>query len=70
MLYSDDMSLEGLQQELEECKNDDVSTLFLNASGCNNFIHVTYWKKMVYYVLFRGLHIDDSLPTPLASFLM
>lgn len=24
MLYSDDISLEGLQQELEECKNDDV----------------------------------------------
>ncbi|XP_059446482.1 vacuolar protein sorting-associated protein 52 A-like isoform X2 [Corylus avellana] len=24
MLYSGDMSLEGLQQELEECKNDDV----------------------------------------------
>ena len=45
MLYSDDISLEGLQQELEECKNDDVSTLFINASECNNFILVAYWKK-------------------------
>lgn len=24
-LYSDELSLEGLQEELEECKNDDVS---------------------------------------------
>jgi len=27
-LYSDDISLEGLQQELEECKDDDVSVSF------------------------------------------
>lgn len=25
--FSDDISLEGLQQELEECKNDDVSNI-------------------------------------------
>ncbi|XP_057973232.1 vacuolar protein sorting-associated protein 52 A-like isoform X2 [Malania oleifera] len=25
---SDDVSLEGLQEELEECKNDDVSGIF------------------------------------------
>lgn len=25
LFYSDDISLEGLQQELQECKDDDVS---------------------------------------------
>jgi len=28
LFFSDDVSLEGLQQELEECKNDDVSSVF------------------------------------------
>ena len=28
LLYSDDVSLEGLQEELEECKNDVVSNFF------------------------------------------
>jgi hypothetical protein len=40
MLYSDDISLEGLQQELEECKNDDVITIFINASLF--FSHCTF----------------------------
>lgn len=56
MLYSGDMSLEGLQQELEECKNDDVSTLFINASGCNNFILVAYWKKKWFLMFFLEVY--------------
>jgi hypothetical protein len=36
MLFSDDISLEGLQQELEECKYD----VFINASLFFNFLIV------------------------------
>jgi hypothetical protein len=44
MLFSDDISLEGLQQELEECKND----LFINASLF--FSHCTFSPAMFHYV--------------------
>lgn len=67
ILYSDDISLEGLQQELEECKNDDVSTILSMLLGVINlFLLLT--GKMISYVLVRGLHIDIPFP-PLWSLL-
>lgn len=56
LFFSDDISLEGLQQELEECKNDDVTAChfvlllvtyiycFVNCYWCISYFWLTHYN--------------------------
>ncbi len=60
IFYSDDISLDGLEQELEECKNDDVSYSIINSFGymlindslsCNPFFIVFLYAFSLYFII-------------------
>lgn len=46
LFYSEDISLEGLQQELEECKNDEVSYSSIPYITCiaSSFFFFNFWE--------------------------
>lgn len=48
---SDDISLEGLQQELEECKNDEVSIILFQLRPCVGKNAILDYDEMAWLIL-------------------